>query len=252
MKRYATAILLLLALGLIVLGAFLPKLASRWLFPSDSGKVSFIAVSDIQLEFDSDGQQPGIPEKMAMLVKYADTMELPDSMATLNDDGIFQIVQQVMADYQQAALLPVGLPQLSKRSILDAQPYMLSWELGSSQGNIFWNVTVELAADLQLYLIIDDQTGTVCSISCTQTVPGDLPQTTGKAHLQSQMNALCQLFLTELGAEFSQYDPSAIAKNAYSRTDNVLIASMSWSDILYGEVTINFSVTANQFSVRIL
>ena len=85
-----------------------------------------------------------------------------------------------------------------------------------------------------------------------QTVPGDLPQTTGKAHLQSQMNALCQLFLTELGAEFSQYDPSAIAKNAYSRTDNVLIASMSWSDILYGEVTINFSVTANQFSVRIL
>lgn len=251
MKRYATPLILLFALGVIVLGAFLPQLANAWLFPSHSGKVTYVTINDVQLEFDS-SDQPQIQEKLAMLLKYNDSMELPDSLASLTREDILRIVQDTVTKYQQASLLPVGLRQVTKREILDAQPYMVSWDLGENQSSIFWNVRVSLTDDANLSLILDDQTGTVCSISFSQISPeaeGTTPLST--AHLQSQMNALCSLFLAELGDAFSQTDPASIAGNAYSPSENALSATLSWSNIMYGEVQLVFFVSANRFSVHL-
>lgn len=251
MKKYATPTILLFALSVIVLGAFLPQLASAWLFPSNSGKVNFIAVNNVQLEFDSTGQQSQISEKLAMLVKYNDTMELPDSLATLTDDRILEILQDTVGKYQKAGLLPVGLQQLTKRDILSAQPYMVSWDLSDIQSTIFWNVSVLLTNGQYLDLILDDQTGTVCSITLTKS-DETLETTVNTAQLKNQMRALCSLYLEELGTAFSRFDADSIASNAYFQGENTLISTLSWSDIMYGEVRINFLISPDQFSVRVV
>ena len=99
--------------------------------------------------------------------------------------------------------------------------------------------------------ILDDQTGTVCSITLTKS-DETLETTVNTAQLKNQMRALCSLYLEELGTAFSRFDADSIASNAYFQGENTLISTLSWSDIMYGEVRINFLISPDQFSVRVV
>ena len=252
MKKFGVPAVLLLSLCIILLGAFLPSLAASWQDFADSSQIHYAAVNNVQLEFNSNGQQSSLREKFALISKYSDSMSLPASLATLTENDIVRIVQDVVAKYQQSGLLPVGLHQISKRDILESQAYMVSWGEDESRSNIFWNVSVSLNTDLYLHLVLDDQTETVCAITYTDSSEDPQAQNQSEATLRARMAVLCTLYLEGLGQEFSQYDPESIARGGqYQAAGNSVSAHLSWGDLLYGEVKIRFYLSDDTFYVTI-
>lgn len=250
MKRYLTFGALLLSLGIIALGAFLPRLAGAWMDDS-SGKISYAPIKNVQLEFSHAGDPMPMDEKLALLSKYTDFMELPVSLATLSEKDILTIVQSTVESYQKAGLLPVGIRQLAKRD-LRTQVVLFSWDATGNSGNIFWSVEFSPGTNMYMYLILDDQTGAVCSLSFSRDPYESNSAYTSPTNyltqkqLQDKMTALCDLFADGLGWE--DFDTAAIVQQA-QYDGYFLHTSYSWNDILYGENRINIYVSDDNFSI---
>ena len=94
-------------------------------------------------------------------------------------------------------------------------------------------------------MTIDDRTGTVCTLSY-QNVTTHRQQNT---RLDQDLETLCTLALTELGEEFAQFDPGALADAAGVdwNTASYGAADIAWEDPVYGEVRLAFVVSEAGF-----
>ncbi len=248
MTKFKIPAILLLAVALIVLGGFLPKLAARWQDSADSTVTGYAALSDVQLEFGDSNRPMGIRDKLALLKDYTDSMELPESLAGLTLNDVTSIVQNTIRRYQAAGLIPAEASVTPRQ--LSAAPYLVSWSKDTEQGNIFWNVNIDLDSEYRyhLFLIIDDQTETVCIVDFT-----DNEAELEEKDMTGMMSAFCQTYLTGFSEALSQYDPAAVARDAYfvGAENDTLLAELEWSDILYGHVALNFYVTKSKFYVAL-
>ncbi len=240
MKRIGTVLLIVLCLAVIIGGAFLPRYVFSWQ-DSAAEKPGYAPISEVSLEVGNKNAS-SIRAKLALLDGAQRSMELPASLASLSERQVDTIIRNLINTCQGAGLLP-GLSQTLTRGQIHTQPYLVRWSDSESQGSIFWHVNVELDPSYgrTLFLILDDETGTVCLMEYNDSSWDPDSPAVSQIH---RLEALCRIYLEGLGSEFSQYDPAALVKTAYTPTEgDSLATTLSWADILYGEVTLQFTAS---------
>ena len=259
--RYKQAPLLLLAAALLLLGAFLPRLTGGIQDTAAIGKTDYAQLNQIQLE--TDGPSPSeAPDnrlstaaKLSILKGFAGSLELPDSMAAMTHKELLAIAKSWATRYYDAGLLP-GSPVFDSTD-MQAQAYLVYRDNERAFSNIFWRLELVCCGG-SLEFIIDDETGTVCTILFSDQAAE--PDAEGYLYdMDASMGALCQLYLEGLGEEFSKYNPGTIAKNSQrvmsyeGDTDySGLTTELSWGDIRFGQTAIYFSVSPHGFYTVIL
>lgn len=252
MKNFRLAAIALLSLAALILGAFLPKIASAWQDGREAA-VLYAPMPEISLEFDHLDQENSIRDKIILLQKEHDSLSIPESMASMSVSAVEKRVLEVVREYQAAGLLPALSQELNKKRI-SASAYLVRRLSGGDQGTVFWTVDVELDPMNPQYLnlILDDETGTVCTVHYTnEPLLWEDPASRENPDpelLEKWLYSLCSLYLTGLGEEFEDVDPADLARGAVL-SDAVLSTALNWSDILYGEISISFTVTDCYFHV---
>lgn len=252
MKNFRLAAIALLSLAVIALGAFLPRIVGAWQDGREAA-VLYAPIPEVSLEFDHVDQENGIRNKLILLQQEHDSLSIPDSMASMSVSAVEKRVLEVVRDYQAAGLIPALRQELNKKRI-SSSAYLVRRLAGGDQGTVFWSVDVDLddSYTQHLNLILDDETGTVCTIHYTNEAllwgENTSQEQPDPELLKKWLQSLCSVYLTGLGAEFQDEDPADLARGAVL-SGAVLSTDLNWSDILYGEISISFVVTSSYFHV---
>ena len=241
MSRLKTPLILLLSAFLLVLGGMLPGLVGSFQDRYREGRVEYAPVHAVQLEFEDTSMT--MRQKLALLGDGTSTMQVTTDMTQHTTAEIWQIAMNTAEAYRQAGLIPTTL---SPADIAYCIPRMVYWESSREAGqvasNIFWELSVSDGAggENALSMVIDDRTGTVCTIRYQNvTVPR-----AEECTLEKVLEILCTRALDELGEEFGGYDPKQLAREAVaSGSASYAAAQISWEDDLYGEVRMAFVVS---------
>lgn len=242
MMRWKTLLALVLSVLTVLLGALLPSLTGTLQDRLDSGRIGYAQVSEIHLEFDNSGMT--LREKLALLSGLTSTMQVSTDMTAHTTAEIWQIAMETAEAYRQAGLIPT---KLSASDIAYCIPMMAYWAPNDSMSqihsNIFWELSIADGAggDNALTMMIDDRTGTVCTLSY-QNVTVHRDQT---VRLNKSLEILCTLALEELGAEFEEFDPKSLVTEAGlpENSSSYAAADIAWEDPTHGEVRLAFVVS---------
>lgn len=225
--KLKTPIVLLLSAGLIVFGALLPSLMGLQRDLSHRGEVYFATVSDVQLEFSE--SDVTLKETISILCSHEDSVEIPSELANLKPDRASDLALAIAKDLQDAGIAfekRIELQELTNPVFYVAyKQTALATSAVSGISSIFWMVEVySKDGTQQLTVIIDDRTGTVCSLDYHDEFI-EYNQTRMKNILYS----FCDLYLEELGEEFYDFDKNKILSSAKYPADNSYLASeISW------------------------
>ncbi len=249
MKKLYTPIVLILALGIVILGAFLPKMAGSWQDSSDKNQEGLAVVSNVQLDTDSDSGTT-IRAKLALLGGYQDSIELPVSMASMSEGDVFRVVQETIEVYQRSGLIPPMQKEIGPRD-LTATVSLIRWDTTAGEGTIFWNVSVQIQDRHQLSLVVDDETERILVVSYYDFMAEE-GAWQDSAQLDARLIALAEPYLDGLGDEFSEYGAGDVLANVEQRGERYLHAMLSWGDMRYGETRMEFLVTPDEAHIAIV
>lgn len=244
--RWKTMIALLIFAVILVLGAFLPGAVGYFLDRDGSQVPTCVQMEQIHLEFEEESMT--LRQKLALLNSSAQTMQVSLDMTRYTAAEIWQIAMKTAQRYYEAGMVP---QELRAADITYCLPIMYYWQEqgaeGRIQSNIFWELSFggdSLGGD-SLVLVIDDRTGTVCTLNY-QNVNARRAEnlTLGKA-----LENLCRMSLEELGEEFSEFDAKALASEGIGSNASASYAAvdLAWEDTLRGELRLAFVVSDSGF-----
>lgn len=245
MRRNRTIILILSAV-LIVLGAFLPTIVGNRQDAAAEGEILFADIKDIQLEFSE--SDISLREIISILCTDPETVDIPVDLCNLKKGRVETIAMNMAQQLQEKEIgfwihHLDGPAEESVYFVDFCQPVLSSSNLVDGLNNVFWTVEVVSTDRNQfLGLIIDDRSGTVCSMSYQ-----DENIDHSKERMQSILYAFSYLYLEELGEEFFDYNCNDILAEAQSPLDNSYLASsIRWWAEDY-EYRTTFFVNSNGF-----
>lgn len=226
--KIKTPILLLLSFVLILLGALLPMLVGMQQDAANDGEVFLAAINDVQLEFSE--SDVTMKETISILCGGTDSVEIPPDLANLHSDRASDIALAMARQLQEAGIAFENRVELNELedpefSVQYFQTVLASSSTVDGQSNIFWTVVVCSKDGTQvLDVVIDDRTGTVCSLDYRDDYIAY-----NKTRMKSILYTFCKIYLDELGEEFYDYDRNSILSSAKSPTDNAYLASeINW------------------------
>lgn len=244
--RWKTPLILLLCGAILVLGAFLPGFVADLQDRYGAQNVDYAEIGEIRLEFENSAMT--MREKLALLSGPASTMQVSTDMTLHTTAEVWQIAMETAEAYRQSGLIPKAL---SAADIAYCIPIMHYWEQyeGTAQlySNIFWELSIADGAGgtNALTLVIDDRTGTVCTLNYqNMTTHREEPMRLSKA-----LEVLCSLALEELGEEFSEYNARTLAHSAgiTDNTTSYAAVDIPWEDANIGEIRLAFVVSEAGF-----
>ena len=256
-------LILLLSAAVLIAGAFLPQFAGSWQDSHESGMISYAQITDVKLSFADTEGGLNMYQKLPLLARFDSYTEIPVSLASQTETQVQNIAKNFIEACQKAGLLSYDLSTNWNRAVL--QSFLVFWDAEETWSNIFWSVQVEFSLNCSLDLVIDDQTGTICSAAFMDSqVTADTGASYGwyntmGIHTDSQMDAaleaLCTVYLENLGSEFSSFDPHSLVIEASSQEFayedwKSRSTQISWSDLVFGETIIHFSVYPSGFQVN--
>ena len=246
---------LLLAAVLILLGGMLPRLVGNAQDMTSIGKTEYAQLRQIHLDIVTrDGTELNMTAKISILKGFAGSLELPDSMAQMTSKELLSIAKDWATRYYNAGLLPYS-PDIDSTD-MQAQAYLVYRDSERAFSNIFWRLEITCSGG-RLNFILDDETGTVCTILYSDQRE---PDAEGYIYdVGTAIETFCQLYLEGLGEEFSKYDPGSVSRKyqnvmAYEGATDYsgVTTEISWGDLIYGETTIFFAVDPHGFYTVII
>lgn len=241
MNRFKQPLLLALCAGLLVLGGLLPGLVGDAQDAYREGRVEFAPVSAVQLEFEDTSMTLG--QKLALIAQGTEAVQVSTDMTRHTTAEIWQIAMNTAEAYHQAGLIPTTL---SPADIAYCVPKMVYWESRRGDGgvysNIFWELSISdgNGEENALSMMVDDRTGTVCTIRYQNVTVSRAEALT----LEQVLALLCGMALEELGEEFGEFDPKRMAREAeISEAAGYATAQIAWDDPIHGEVRMAFVVS---------
>ena len=258
-------LIFLLSAAVILSGAFLPRLAGSWLDSHESGLVNYAQITDIHLSFaDAEGKL-NMRQKLPLLARYDSSTEIPVSLAKKTKAQVQTIAEQFVSTCKKEGLLSQDLNAVYEWA--ETQAFLAYWDDTETWSNTFWTVFVTFDIDCTLQLIIDDETGAVCSLIFLDNRYYDMD--TGlsyswydhmgiqtEADIQSALETLCSVYLNNLGDDFSNYDVISLVFDAWDNSypyeeGEVLSTQFNWGDLVFGETTVNFHIDPSGFRVTL-
>lgn len=239
-----SVLVLILSAAVLVLGAVLPMAVAGVQDSQNTERVGYASINAVSLEFDESPLT--IREKLAVAVNSHSTMDIPEELADHSREEIAQIALEQIAPYQEAGLVLSDIDLTSQ--VVECYPVLANANSEMERSNVFWYVILSPVESndkyyWSLYMTLDDETGTLCSIEYSFNAKNETyHQRTGSN--ADHLLKFCELFIRGLGEEFAGYEPEDLLKEAWtSATGNNIYTKITWGDELYGEVTITFYMT---------
>ena len=222
---------LVLAVALLIAGAFLPGIVGAIMDRSASNKMEFAQVNDIQLEF----VQTEIPieEILGILCKGTHAVEIPGDLAGHSQSDILRLAQQAVGHYQDAGLIPHIID--FSADLQSCTPQLRYQQASSRKSNIFWNIILEPSDNSwRLEMVLDDRTGILCSINYDYRVIDTNSTNLLYPDRTSSLTTFSSLFLQDLGGSFAEMTVDALSVNTPAE-DDYTSATITWADTIKGE-----------------
>lgn len=241
-------ILLLLATATLVLGAVLPGVVAAW---QDEGHgVSFAPISAVELELRQDGLTLG--ERIAILSDPSTTTEIPEGMAERTSEEILDLAAEQLMAYQKAGL--ILSPDLDVHTqTFSCVPWMAIYYGDVTRNCVYWALRIQFdGEEMPLYLTIDDETGIILAIQYEDSKTGYyLDGETDYFDPEISMDTLREVYLAELGEEFTEHEPSYVETEALGAPYGQY-CQLSWGETLYGECRIAFDMWHYGFRISLV
>lgn len=242
MKQMKYPLILIVAVLLLILGALLPKLTG-WIQDSgESEDVRYATIGELQLKLYSGDMT--ILEKIAVAAKTEDSYAVPVSMATMTASEAMEKVEDALVLYQEYGMLRT---EVDLQSQLDNITPTLVYTTGDdARSFVCWGVHIT-GDDWSMYLVLDDETGTLISIDYTVSSKSGIYDW---ASMDALISSFYEIYTSGLGEEFItshlwQRNP------AFVWEEQTLYCPIQWEDDQLGEITLILRVTPYGFNTTI-
>ena len=227
-KRVA---ILFLSVILILLGALLPSLVGKRQDASAAGKIRFETIKDIQLEFSE--SDVTLREIISILCTDPEAVDIPVDLTNLKQQRAESLALDMAKRLAEAEIAFQAYDDDGNKTeaglqVLYSQPRLASSNLVDGLSNIFWYVEVcDQNREQLMQAVIDDRTGTVCSLNYSDVNLAAQGQYRyhAKETMKTILYSFSYVYLEELGEEYFDYDSHDIQAEAQSPLDNSYIAS---------------------------
>lgn len=236
MKKWKIPLLILITVVLLVVGAFLPDIASAGQDHVHVAQVGFSEIESLKLDF-SNSQSMGALLKKLTLVRDGSFYSVSSSKTKLPREKMEQTVKEALALYYQEELIPYNWTGYS----FSAVPHLVYNGNDSGIYGIFWVITIHWTdIDDDLTLFLDDETGLILYIHYGSAIP--LENYTPQDYLDTLSNT----YFTSTGISEIVADPSAYGVESIFFDDTGLYTngdqhySYSFQHPEYGVLEIQF------------
>lgn len=236
MAKLKGFIAVVLALALIVAGAYFPKAISLFLDWRNNGNASSNPIALIRFELDNNIPSLG---KLAILSKLGSSIELTESKAKMNKEEVMEAVYNGIQPYIDAQLIAYSEFEV------DMYPSLIQSKTDQALQSVVWfvEITGDPANYTFLQLIVDDETGSILMISFTyETLDATLVGT-------EALTVFADIFFT--GLEIDDYAQFVVQDLEYAYVgDNANAIRYRFGDAVYGEVNIDLYVHEHGFYIE--
>lgn len=236
MAKLKGFIAVVLAVALIVAGAYFPKAISTILDWQNGGNVSTNPISSIRIEIAKDIPSLG---KLALLSRLGSSIELTESKAKMNKEEVMEAVYTGIQPYVDSQLIAY-----SEQSV-QMYPSLIQAKDDQDLQSIVWfvEITGDPANYTFLQLILDDETGRILMISFThENLEGILFGT-------EALSVFADIFFTSLGIDDYAQFVAPDLEYAYVG-DNANAIRYRFGDAVYGEVNVDLYVHEHGFYIE--
>lgn len=225
---------LLLTLGLLLLGAVLPKIAAALQDAAGRNRPSYSDMQALALDFSQERKMLSLYEKLAVLGK-GESISISDDAMVMTEDDAFAAAQECMTLYEQA-----GLFQWFDVSFSSAQPHLAISLENTNNTVLYWTVTYIYKKDPSqtLTLDVDDETGKALRI--TYHKYGSYSMDGVWERNREVLDRFADIYFTQLGLEeqAAQARDTGDGYEYYERDGEVSNAQYIFTDDTYGEINI--------------
>lgn len=232
-------ILLILLTGMIVAAfAGLPSMVGSWQDRSEASRSGSELLQRITLDLHDENETMPILKKLAMLDDVEVISINSTEITAMTEEEVYLAAQMQMAAYEEAGIFqwfPVDLCWAQLKLGFDpedATNYVVFWTVGYS------------SQDRRLLLDIDDETGKILTIC--YDVYGTYDSNNLWERNRKIMDSFTDIYFSQLGlTEMAEAAESIPACYEYCERDgDVSNAIYQFGDALYGEIDMEFYVTA--------
>lgn len=229
-------IAVVLALALIIAGAYFPKAISIYLDWRNNGNASSNPITSLRLEIDKDIPALG---QLAILSRLGSSIELNESKAKMTKEEVLDAVHEGIQPYVDSQLMVYSEFQVNMH------PSLIQSQTDQALQSIAWfvEITGEPTNYTFLQLIIDDETGRILMISFThENLEGILFGT-------EALSVFADIFFTSLGVDDYAQFVAPDLEYAYVG-DNANAIRYRFGDAVYGEVNVDLYVHDHGFYIE--
>ena len=236
MAKLKGFIAVVLALALIVAGAYFPKAVSLFLDWQNNGNASSNPIASIRFELDKHIPSLG---KLAILSKLGSSIELTESKAKMSKEEVMEAVYNGIQPYIDAQLIAYSEFEVNM------YPSLIQSKTDQALQSVVW--FIEITGDPSNYtflqLIVDDETGSILMISFTYEAL-DATLVGSEA-----LTVFADIFFTGLGID--DYAQFVVQDLEYAYVgDNANAIRYRFGDAVYGEVSIDLYVHEHGFYIE--
>ena len=237
MRNLKTSLLLLLTVLLLAGFAALPVIAASLQDSRVVNQSGYQQMQTIKLDYGNEKETLPIMGKLALFT-IMQTIDIDSSQATMTQEEVFLAAETQMKAYENA-----GIFQWFDVALRSATPKLGIDPNDATNYVVFWTVTYisEKDQNQTLLLDIDDETG---KILCIRHEVYDSYSMDGVwERNQKIMNEFTNIYFSQLGMTAAkEYAESEAGFEYYERDGGVANALYTFTDVTYGEISIDFYV----------
>lgn len=148
------------------------------------------------------------------------------------------MVSEQLGPYVEAGLIPGDIDDLS----MEATPMLYFYSGKTDLSHVFWNINFfsqeEPFYHLELY--VDDETGKIIVINLYCDVP------IYDNNMYEKLQMFLEIYISNMEDELEYVSDAEIVENANTEVE-VISAELRWGDLIYGELTLEFTFSPYSF-----
>ena len=247
MRKLRIGMILILTLALIIVGAYLPRIAAAVEDWMNNEKSNFAPMQSVQLEFrDNEQQNAAYMLRKLALENNMNTIPITPKEATMTEEEVYEAAMEGMEAYSD-----LGIFRWFKDTYRNAEPYLAIDPDDADNFIIFWavNIVKEDKPYYNLFLHLDDETGKILYIDYVNYDTENymfMPEDQRRSMEGFTDTYFHQLGLSEAMADTDIMKVSVAELNLDSESTAV---RYSFTETDYGRIDIEFHFYPNGFYI---
>lgn len=228
-RNWKTALLILLTITVVVLGALLPGILAD--IHESRFEAGFADIRSVELQLRSDGNH-SLKDAISLVCNSINTLAVSENVTVRTEDEILDLAEQLLRPYlDQGLILASGLDVHSQT--YSCIPYLTVSEGEAAASVVFWEVLILFdEEEPALRLGIEDQTGALVVLDYHSSKTDYIYTGVEYFTPDETMEKLCKTYLEGLGSEFDSFTPE---KDTETNTSSGGVYAQHWNISWEGE-----------------